>query len=320
MYMNKILSRKSKKSASNKKGSKTNIKSLNFRQTMALLVLATVFLFGASGYYWYQNVFTNPDRVLSDMLDKSLQTTNIQREVDQSQGDSTLNQQMFVSFSPRLFSQSESNLSEITTLGRTDVKTENIGTEDADFVRYTGIEIAGDRTGRDFSKITGVWGKRENQPQSGQPVSFLRDSLFTAVPFGNLNPAQRQEIKDEIKRVGLYQYSEAKREYSNGRPVIVYKIDLDPQALVTVLAKYAEVTGIDGGPELNPAMYQEAQKVPLNITVDLMSRHVSAIEFRGSNRLENYGTYNMIRDVELPKDTIDVNELQIRLQQLEQQS
>lgn len=287
---------------------------------MALLILATVFLFGASGYYWYQNVFTNPDRVLSDMLNKSLQTSSIQRQVNQSQGDSTLDQAIYVSFSPELLSQSDSDLSEITTLGRTVVKTENIGTQNSDFVRYTGIEIAGDRSGRDFSKITGVWGERGGQPQSGQSASFLRDALFTAVPFGNLNSDQRKEVKEEINRVNLYDYSEASREFVNGRPVISYKINLDPQALVTVLSKYAEVTGIDGGPELNPAMYEGAQKVPLNITVDLMSRHVSTIEFGGSSRLETYGAYNMFRDVDLPKDTIDVNELQIRLQQLEQQS
>lgn len=317
--MNKIFSRKSnQKSASAK--TKTNIKSLTFRQTMALLIVATVFLFGASGYYWYQNIFTNPDRVLSDMLDKSLQTATVQRQVNQSQGDSSLGQKVFVSFSPELLSQSDSELSEITTLGRTIVNTENIGTQDADFVRYTGIEVAGDRSGRDFSKITGTWGKRESQPQSGQPASVLRDALFTAVPFGNLNSSQRDELKDEIKRVNLYQYSEAKREFVDGRSVITYKIDLDPYALVTVLAKYAEITGIEGGPELNPAMYEGAQKVPLSITVDLMSRHVSAIEFRGSSRLEDYGAYNMYRSVELPKETIDVDELQNRLQQLEQQS
>lgn len=287
---------------------------------MALLILATVFLFGASGYYWYQNVFTNPDRVLSDMLNKSLQTTNIQRQVDQSQGDSTLDQTIYVSFSPELLSQSNSDLSEITTLGRTVVKTENIGTQNSDFVRYTGIEIAGDRSGRDFSKITGVWGERGEQSQSGQSTSFLRDAMFTAVPFGNLDSDQRKEMKKEISRVNLYDYSEASREFINGRPVITYKINLDPQALVSVLAKYAEVTGIDGGPELNPAMYEGAQKVPLSITVDLMSRHVSAIEFSGSSRLETYGAYNMFRNVDLPQDTIDVNELQIRLQQLEQQS
>lgn len=285
-----------------------------------MLVLSTVFLFGVSGYYWHQNIFSNPDRVLNDMLDKSLQTSNIQRQVNQSQGDSSLDQAVFVAFAPQLLTESKSELSEVTTLGRTIVKTENIGNENTDFVRYTSIEVAGDRSGRDFSKVTGVWGKRESQPQTGQPASFLRDSLFTAVPFGNLNNSQRNELKEEIKRVNLYQYKEAKKERVNGRPVITYQVDLDPQALVTVLAKYAEITGIGASAELNPALYEGAQKVPLNITVDLLSRHVSTIEFRGSGRLESYGAYNSVRDVTTPKDTIDVNELQNRLQELEQRS
>jgi hypothetical protein len=316
--MNKIFSRKPKSAST--KNKKLNSKPLTFRQGISLFILVTVFLFGISGYYWYQNIFTNPERVLSDMLDKSLQTSSIQRQVNQSQGDNSLNQAVFVSFAPQLLTESKSELNEITTLGRTIVKTENIGTENADFVRYTGIEVSGDRSGRDFSKVTGVWGKRESQPGSGQPASFLRDALFTAVPFGNLNNSQRHELKEEIKRVNLYQYKEAKKERVDGRPVITYQIDLDPQALVTVLAKYAEITGLGSSAELNPALYEGAQRVPLNITVDLLSRHVSAIEFRGSGRLEDYGAYNMFRSTESPKDTIDVDELQNRLQQLEQQS
>lgn len=316
--MNKIFSRKSKKSASAK--TKNIKKSLTFKQGIGLVILATVFLFGASGYYWYQNIFTNPDRVLNDMLDKSLQASTVQRRVSQSQGDSSLNQAVFVSFSPKVLTESVSELNEITTLGRTIVKTENIGTQNADFVRYTDIEVSGDRTGRDFSKVTGIWGKRESQAESGQPASFLRDALFTAVPFGNLNNSQRDELKSEIKRVSLYQYKEAKKEYIDGRPVMTYQIDLDPHALVTVLAKYSEITGLGKSPELNPAMYEGAQRVPLNISVDLLSRHVSTIGFRGSDRLETYGAYNMFLNIDEPQDTIDINELQNRLQQLEQQS
>jgi hypothetical protein len=316
--MNKIFSRKSQKSGAVK--NRNSIRSLTFKQTIALLALATIFLFGASAYYWYKNIFVNPDRVLSDMLDKSLQVSNTQRRVNQSQADSSLDQAVYVSFAPQLISDSKSELSEITTLGRTVVRTDNIGTKDADYVRYEGIDIPGDRSGRDFREIIGVWGKRESQSQSGQSAAFLRETLFTAVPFGNLDNSQRHELKEEIKRVNLYQYQEAKKEYIDGRPVMTYKINLDPHALVTVLGKYAEITGLGRSPELNPALYEGAQRVPINLRVDLLSRHASTIGFEGTDRLEMYGAYNSFRNVIVPQDTIDVNELQDRLQRLEQRS
>ena len=317
--MKKLFSRNSKQSTS-QKDKKTNLKSLTFKQSISLLVLATLFLFGASGYYWYQNVFTNPDRVLSGMLDKSLQTVNVQRQVSQSDNSNSLDQAVYLSFSPDTLSNSQTVLTETTGQGKTMVTTENLGTPNADYVRYTDIDVSSNQNKRNFDNIIGVWGKRDNKPETGEAASFLKDALFSVVPFGNLDNSQRNEIKEEIKKTNLYQYREAKTEYKNGRPVMTYTIDLDPQALVTVLSKHAEITGVGGGSELNPAMYEGAQKVPVKLEVDLLSRHVANVEFLGSGRAEVYRAYNSIRQIEVPEDTIGIDELQNRLQELEKRS
>lgn len=291
---------------------------LSFKQTLALLIVATLALFAASGYYFYTKVITDPDRVLSGMLDKSLQTSSVQRTVTQNSGQSGINQAIYLGFTPKVAAQSLSQLEENNMLGSTKVTTETLGTKDADYVRYNSISIAGKQP-NDNGKIIGVWGKRGGSVESGQPPQFLDEALLSAVPFGNLNATQRKDMKAEIDNAKLYDYSKAEKSYEYGRPVITYTTELDPKALVQVLAKYVETTNVGSASALNPANYEGAQKIQIKIKVDALSRHLKTVEFGGSGRTETYRGYGLSREIEIPKQTIDVNELQTRLQSIEQQ-
>lgn len=291
---------------------------LTFKQTVSLLIIAALALFAGSSYYWYKNVLTDPDRILSGMLDKSLQTTSVQRIVSQKGGQSTVNQSVYAAFSPKTVSQSITELEESSAAGKTKVTTETLGTKEVDYVRYKAIEIPSGKTDN-LDKILGVWGKKGGDPEAGQSASFLNDALLVAVPFGNLNNGQRNEIKKEINRVKLYDYSKTETEFKNGRPVITYTTSVDPKSLVEVLSKYVEVTNVGTSAALDPANYEGAEKIQVQIEVDVLSRHLRSIKFEGSDRLETYRGYNQKRSVEIPKQTIGVEELQSRLQVLEQQ-
>ena len=318
--MKKLSIRKPR--VSRKSISKESIKkaTLGFKQTVGLLVVGSLLLFGASGYYWYQNIFTDPDRILSDMLDKSLQTSSLYRSVSQKSGQGSVDQELFTSFSPEVIAHSITRLQEINDLGRTTVVTETIGTQDTDIVRYTDINIEGQsNVKRNFDNVLNAWGKRVADPQNGQTVSFLNDALFVVVPFGNMNSSQRSEMKDEIQKVNLYDYTSAKKSNENGRPMMTYAIDLDPKALVGVLAKYVKISGIGDDTSLNPAAYEGATRIQIELKVDMLSRHVKSIDFVNSGRNEEYKGYNLRREVEFPSETIDINELQMRLQEIEKQ-
>lgn len=281
-------------------------------------MLTGIGLFGASGWYWYQNVLTDQDRILSGMLDKSLQTSSVYRSVNQQSEQNKVEQSVFVGFSPETLSQTLTNLQEASASGASSVKTETIGTKNADFVSYSSIDVSGPGgKAQNFDGVLNKWGKRESTPESRQPVSFLNDALFVVVPFGNLNTDQRKQLKDEIKKVNLYETTKTETRFVNGRPVITYLIDVSPGSLVQVLAKYVELTGTGSSDQLNPALYEGAAKIPIELHVDLLSRHIRQIGFTGSGRTETYGAYNTTHKVTLPTETIAIDELQKRLSAIE---
>lgn len=297
--------------------SSTFLEQKNFKQNILVLLSVAVALLAGCGYYWYQNVLTNPQRILSDMLDKSLQTTSVDRKVSQQDAQGKIEETVHLSFTPTTALNSTTKLQQTSQLGTTEVTTEKLGTQDVDYIRYASINVNG--KSKNDNDVVGSWASRKGNPQTGESTSFLNDALFVAVPFGNLNFDQRREVKDEIAKVNLYKYQSSKIEYVNGRPTMSYNIDLDPQALVQVLSKYVEVTRVGSGEQLDPVAYRGAGKIPVVLQVDLFSRHVKNVEFASSGRSENYYAYNLVRSVEPPHKTISVEELQARLQKLEQQ-
>jgi hypothetical protein len=291
-----------------------------FALSMSLLVILGLGLFGGSGYYWYKNSFTDPDRLLSEMLDKSMQTRSVYRTLLSSNGINKSEEKVFIAFSPNIGVQSITTLEEFSQTGKTTAKIEKIGDKNNDYVRYNKIDItASNGPQPDFKQVLGVWGKRAGDPQTGQSAAFLNDAVFTAVPFGNLTPSQRREMQQEIKRVDLYKYTEAKQQTINGRPIMTYSIDINPKALVQVLAKYVEVTNLGSGAPLDPSSYEDAQDVGIRINVDMISRHLESIEFLNTDRTEKYSGYNAFHEINTPTQTISVNELQERLNATQQQ-
>lgn len=292
----------------------------SFKRLLIIMIVATLALFAGSGYYWYNNIFTNPDRIISDMLDKSLQTSSIERTVTQDSGQSKLNQALHINFTPQILAQSVTDLQETTSLGDTIVTTETIGTKNTDYVQYRAINVANNPTSsQKFNGITNTWGKRDANLEKNEPATFLSDALFVAVPFGNFNQSQRSQIKDEVSRVGLYKSVSHKQEFKDGRPVMKYTLDLDPKSLVQVLAKYAQLSGIGDPSAFNASQYEGASKIQIELTVDMLSRHLNTVEFKDSSRTETYGAYNARRTISEPTKTIGIDELQSRISGVEQQ-
>jgi hypothetical protein len=294
-------------------------KKLSFGQSVLLIALASAVLLGFSGWYWYKNVLTDPSRVMSDVLDKSLQTSSVSRKVVQSGNQNKVDQSLFLSFSPEVAARSVTHLEESGTSGNSSVVTETIGTKDTDYVRYESIDVSSRNAPKqNFDNVVKVWGERKQNPEKNQPASFLNDALFVAIPFGNLNNEQRNKIKTEITNVNLYKTTKTETKLINGRPTMTYTFEISPQALVQVLAKYVETTGVGNAKELDPAQYEGAPSTPITVEIDLLSRHINKIEFVDSARTETYSAYNVQQKVELPDDTIGIDELQKRLSEIEQ--
>lgn len=292
---------------------------LSFKQLIILMILITLILFGFGGYVYYKQIFTNPDRVLNAMLNKSLQVNSIQRKTVQAGSQSATTQTYYNTFSPQVAVESHVELREgdIKSGRVTKVTNETIATPTKDFIRYTSVTLPEGSNKRDFGKILNQWAKREKNEQTGEPVTFFDQSIFAVVPFGSLDPGQRKKVTDEVNSTNLYDYKSAKVSYDKGRPIMEYSIDLKPESLLKVLSVYADVTGYGDKEQLNPEQYKDSPAVPVKITVDLLSRHVRQVQYTGAQQVDRYGSYGLSRNITLPTQTIGIDELQKRLQEFQ---
>lgn len=256
------------------------------------------------------------------MLNNSLQTRGVTRQVSQSGNGQTVNQVT------RLSLEAERNAQSQTVLVQegdrpTTVVTESIGTPTTDYVRYTSIDTAqtkanGDKL--DFGSILNVWGNSETEGSEGQTDGELyNESVLGVVPFGRLDKQQRTELLDFIRSENVYEvdYGSVQRTIENGRPRYAYPVTVDAAAYILLLKRYGEMSGLNQLGTLDPGSYEGSERLPFTLVVDVWSRQLKRIDFGDGQRVENFTGHNASRGVTLPKDAIDVNELQSRLQELQ---
>lgn len=279
-------------------------------------VIVALLLFGVSGWLWWTRVLTDADKVFAGMLDNNLSSASVTRRVVQQDQSSSVDQTIYMSFwPPETTSQTRTVLSEKAQNGQaTTVTTETIGTKGADYVRYLSAEGANELSlGGNLEQVLGVWAKRSSDADLGEATTFLNEAAFSIVPYGNLPDSARQEMLKLIDDQNVYQYTQAKRGFVDGRYAYTYTVSIRPSALIEVLAKYAELTGIGDSSQLSPASYAEAAPVNLQMTVDIPSRQLMSIEYLASGRVETIESRGTYHEIALPADSIPFEDLQKRL-------
>lgn len=299
-----------------KKPRKINTQSTGFIATV-FVVLALVG-FGVSGYYWYNNIFTDKEQIFYDMIDKSLNTSSVLRTVEQNGGGKTEKQSVLVGYSPDIIAHTASKLEQISqSRQRSSVATETYGSRDADYVRYTGIVIpTTERDNTDYSKVLNTWAKRSNTDNFGAKQSqFLDEVTFTFIPFGNFPNDKRAELIQKLKDKKVYQLHDTKITYENGRPVYTGLASINPRGFVEVMRDFANSTGIGDSTQLDPEQYENKNSFTIQLKIDVISRHLTAIKYPNGDRDEKYVSYGLNKKLEVPTNYISIDELQGRLQQ-----
>lgn len=290
---------------------------LGLKHALGFAVIVGIALIILSGWLWWTKILINPDRVLNDAISKNLQTNSVTRRIVQDTNGQIVDQTSYVSFfAPTITSDTVSKFSQRGSNNQTTVLTTNtIGTSKADFIQYESVQGAENLPGAEnFQKLTGIWAKKDGSNGTGG-LSFLNESLFSLVPFANLSNSDRDELIKLINEKNLYKYSNAERKSENGRQVYVYDVKINPADLIEVISKYTEMTNAADPAQFNPDDYKGAAPVPVQFTVDIVSRNLTKIDYGGSaGRTEIYSGYNLFRNIDIPKNTITIEELQQRLQ------
>ena len=288
----------------------------------AYVVGATLLLI--CGCLWWLTVFTGPKHVFWSMLENSLHTESVVMRSDQSSGPNHLRQSTHVDTGAGM-ARSLTTIKE----GVAEVKTETIGTKDADYTRY--VSIASD-TNADVSKVVGVWSRSDTTAQTETQASghdlYAQATLgiglplgSVPVPIGNVSPAKRQELLDFIHAQQIYKpdFSKVKKEYKDGRLLYTYDVTVQAVLYVSLMKAFAKDLGLHELEAANPNSYQSNPIIKVSLTVDALSHRLARVNFVEAGYSQAYESYGLPLETSVPKKTISSAELQKRLEAIGQQ-
>lgn len=291
------------------------------KKLVRLLVVIGVLLLGVSGWLWWHNVRSTPDRVFWGMLDNSLRTRSVTRTVAQEAAGQSSNQMGRLQAAPTNLTVGNNKIVQQTEAGTTRVTTETIGTPFVDYVRYTEISAPpkeGQSKAPDFSKVKGVWGRSAEVNAKQTDGQLYSQAVLGVVPFANLPAKQRQQIMEKMRQAYSYDTGKVKREIKNHRPVYTFTVTLKPVAYVAMLKSLAGDIGLTQLENVNPEDYRSTPEATFQMTVDVWSRQLLSTAQPESPSQDNFGSYGLTSlDVSLPRDTTPISELQTRLQAIE---
>jgi hypothetical protein len=313
--------KKSNKNNSKKSARNLQIPVLKFKKpspqrlAIDLIVLACIVLLGVTSWLWWSKIVMNPSRALDDAIANSLHTRSVTRHVTQAGATGGVDQVSYLSFFPgSVGAQTQTVLTQGIGSNAASVNTETIGTPDKDFVRYTDVQGADNLAGvQRLKTLLGVWAERDQDISKGQRTTFLNESMFGIVPFGYFNDTNKSALLDLIDQKGIYKYTSATRSMQNKRPVYVYTLALNPADLVDVMHEYVRLSGAGDPTQFDSSQYKGLGVLHIQLTVDILSRQIIGIQYP-TGRVEDYGGYNLYRQITPPTDTIPIEELQKRLQ------
>jgi hypothetical protein len=288
------------------------------------LYVAGVLLLLVSGYLWWSRIYLDPQRVFWSMVDNSLSTKGVTTELNQESQGSSLKQIVQMELGTTNMAHSLTTLAQ----GNTEVKTEIIGTSEADYTRYRSIKTDQKNSqGKplDVAKVEGIWARsddvKQTETQSSGHQLFAQSVLgiglpvgSVPVPIGEVTSGQREDLLRNMKNEGLYtiSFKDVKKERKDGRLLYTYDAKIQTILYVRIMKEFARDLGLHELDAVDPNTYQAAQPLQVTLTVDAYSRQLVAVE-NGQGYTQTYSGYGLPLKAKVPASYITSKELQDRL-------
>ena len=205
-----------------------------------------------AGWLWWSHIYEGSQSVFWGMLNNSLATTAVSRQITENAGGQNLNETVVLELGKDNIARANTVLSQGTSV----VSTETIGTPSTDYTRYIAAKTAAKTvSGKslNFSKIIGIWSKSATGGISTDPLDHLfGQTLLGVVPIGNLPPQERNSLLSQMKTSGVFSvnFSNVLHGYIKGRSVYIYKVSVAPIAYAQLLTAFARDEGYNNVPEL----------------------------------------------------------------------
>lgn len=266
---------------------------------------------------WRHFIFGNPEQTFWGMVDAGLQTEGVTKYVRQ-EGESGYGEQYLqLQLGETNAARSITTIAETGATGQTStVVTETIGTPDANYVQYRQIESTEtlpDGSMADFSSVLGKWGKEE--VASGLNQSVFNEALFGVVPFGRLNPKQRQELIKSMQENQVYtvDYKNATRIDYGGKGAYEYQVEIKPDAYISMLKQFDSMMGLGRLTGLDESEYRLSAPIELQMVVGIDARQLLDVTYVQAERNESYGAYGANANIQIPEQYVSRQELEQKL-------
>ena len=313
------LRKSNKKKSSTKKAKQPRAKFAFSNAAIKATVIVAVVVLAGGVVLWWQFIFTDTENTFEGMLHQSLKSSSVTREISQQADAQMLEQVNRLQFGAFTGVVGQTTIDQAGANAAT-VVTEEIGTPELDYVRYTKIETAQteDEPELDFSEVIDVWGVSEASPAQTQATGeSFSEAVLGVIPFANLSGSERRELVQfaldnnvyELDKLGITEESE------NGRPVYTYPVSLQPEAYVGYLQQVAGAMGLTQLEDVSPADFRGVEPIRFTVRVDVLSRQPIELQFGDqTERQERLTNFGVIQPVDVPEDPIPAVELQQRIQ------
>jgi len=285
------------------------------------LLVSAIAVFGLSAWAWWHNIRSNPQRTLYGAIENNLRVRSVSRQVAQTSGSQKLDQGVNLSLGTKPAAHGFTTISQTGDINAT-IETEAMSTPTEEYVRYTTIETDQQNSkGKklNFDEILNIWGKTSTE-QTGEPGALYGESILGVVPTANLNASDRQALMKTIRDNNVYAFDEQtlERKIQNGRPTYVYSLTVAPTAYIKLLKQFGGIVNLAQLEDLDPSQYENTQPLTFKLTVDVWSQKLTGVTYDGDARTERLGSYGIHHDIDLPEESIPIEELQAKLQSIQE--
>lgn len=288
--------------------------------TTKLTILLILLVLAGGVWSWWHYLYTPADKVFWGMMEANLATSSYSKRSIQDDGQQVTKQEIEVQTAPSHLVNTRTTITQKDN-EKTEVVTENVGTPDADYIRYINIQTAQKgKSGKDldFSQVLGIWGKTE-QSEDATSGQVYNETVLGVLPIGNMQPATRRQMLSEMKQTSAYTYNLRQIEKSGTlkRPTYVYEVQINPVQYITILKSFAMKTGLHQFDDVDPQQYEQVNPVTVIMKVDVWSRQLQSVTYL-NGRQETFVAHNSKKQLQLaPSDAIPVQELQRKLQTIQ---
>lgn len=280
----------------------------------AQLIVTSILLIILSSVAWYRFIYLSTQNVFEGMLQGSLQVSGYTRTATTKEDGFSQKEITQLQFGSDNFIRRLTEVTQTANNQQNVIRREALGTPTADFERILSADTPSDPSiAAQYESVKGKWTKAEG-PDGGVSNQYFLESLFGIVPMASLTPTQQEQLLGYMKQQNIYSIdseSPIKKDLVDGEQAYVYMVNVKPEAYITYLQLLGKALGLGDIPGLDPAAYQDAPDIQVELAINPASRQLLRVTYpNNAVRSEQYSSYGVQTEFELPKDAVPLNQLQ----------